>query len=269
MRKSLLFMGAIIAAVIFWSALSNAAHSPGGKTGSPGDGSSCTVCHAGTPQTASSTWISHNIPASGYVPGHTYTITLTGTHNGVQRFGFEFTAEDAKSNKSGSFIITNSTETELVNMSHAVSHTGNGLTPSNNSKSWTFDWTAPAATTGDVTFYAALNAANGDNGAGGDVIYLTNLTVTEDVSSGINSAPAKDIVSIFPNPANDFLNIRSNQNISGNIKVLNIAAKVLISKMPDGNSPLYKLDISDLASGVYFVQINTDDAQITRRFIKR
>jgi hypothetical protein len=150
--------------------------SPGGRTGSPGDNNNCTACHSGTPQSATG-WITSDIPASGYVAGETYTITATGTHTGVVKFGFELTAEDGSDNKVGDFTITNSTETKLVNQNNAVTHTANGTTPSGNNKTWSMDWTAPDEATGEVTFWAAFNAANGDGGNSGDVIYLTSTSV--------------------------------------------------------------------------------------------
>jgi PKD repeat protein len=153
--------------------------SPGGKTGSPGDGNAtCTQCHTGTPVTVTG-WITSNIPASGYVPGQTYTITATATHTGAVLFGFEMTAENASNNKTGTFIITNATQTQLVNNNKSVTHTQNGTTPSGNSKSWSVNWTAPAAGTGNVTFYGAFNAANGNGGSSGDVIYKTSTLVPE------------------------------------------------------------------------------------------
>jgi len=154
--------------------------SPGGKTGSPGDGANCTQCHTGTPQSASG-WITTNIPAMGYTPGQTYTITVTGTHSGVGKFGFETTAESSGGSKKGTFIITDAVQTQLTNSNHAVTHTSAGTTPSGNSKTWTFDWTAPAAGTGNITFYAAFNAANGNGNNQGDVIYLTSTSVSEEV----------------------------------------------------------------------------------------
>jgi len=153
--------------------------SPGGRTGSPGDsGQNCTGCHSGSPQSASN-WITTNIPPSGYVPGQTYTITATGTHSGVVRFGFELTAENSAGAKVGTFIITNATQTKLVNQNKAVTHLSGGTTPSGNTKTWSMNWTAPAQGTGPITFYAALNAANGNGNNSGDVIYLTSTTVLE------------------------------------------------------------------------------------------
>jgi hypothetical protein len=153
--------------------------SPGGKTGSPGDGlANCTQCHAGTPQSATG-WITTNIPAEGYTPGQTYIITATGTHPGVGKFGFESTVEDVAGNKVGNLIITSPTQTQFTNNNSAITHTQAGNIPEGNSKTWTFNWTAPAAGTGEVSFYGAFNAANGTGNTQGDVIYLTNTSVSE------------------------------------------------------------------------------------------
>lgn len=268
MRNSLLIIGAVALSVILWSASPYAAHSPGGKTGSPADGSNCTQCHAGSPQTISN-WITTNIPSSGYVPGQTYTITLTGTHTGVSRFGFELTAEDSKSNKVGTFTITNSTETGLTNGSHAVTHTGNGLTPTNNTKTWSFEWTAPAAGTGDVKFYAALNAANGDQSAGGDVIYLTNTQVIEDVNASIEGAEANSHLKLYPNPASDVLNISYPATDDYQLKIMDIAGKELIIRQLHAGQINLKLDMGELEPGVYFVQITEGDRQIVKRIVKQ
>lgn len=153
--------------------------SPGGKTGSVGDGgATCTQCHVGTAQSQSG-WITSDIPAEGYEPGNTYTITATGTHTGVVKFGFELTAENTAGAKKGTLILTNTTRTKFTNGTSAVTHTADGNTPSGNSNSWTMDWTAPAAGTGQIKFYAAFNAANGNGNNTGDQIYTSFLTVNE------------------------------------------------------------------------------------------
>lgn len=153
--------------------------SPGGKTGSPGDGgATCTQCHGGS-ATFQEGWITSDIPVDGYMPGETYTITATGTHAGVGRFGFELTSEDATNTKVGTIMVTNATETQLVNGNNSITHTNSGFTPNGDMKSWSFDWTAPAEGTGEVTFYAAFNAANGNGNNQGDVIYRSEYAVSE------------------------------------------------------------------------------------------
>lgn len=71
------FVLAAVPAFIALFASSNG--SPGGRSGSPGDNNqTCTACHSGTAVNQTG-WISTNIPASGYVAGQTYQLTLNGT----------------------------------------------------------------------------------------------------------------------------------------------------------------------------------------------
>ena len=152
--------------------------SPGGKSGSIGDGgSTCTQCHSGSAQSQTD-WITTNIPEEGFTAGMTYTIVATGTHDGVSKFGFELTAEDGFGAKVGSFSITEPSRTKFTNANHAVTHTSGGTSVSGNSNTWSMDWTAPSDLS-VVKFYAAFNAANGNGSSTGDIIYTTSSTYDE------------------------------------------------------------------------------------------
>jgi hypothetical protein len=183
--------------------------SPGGKSGSPGDnGSTCVDCHTGTVNPVSG-WISTNIPITGYVPGNTYTITLTGTHNGVVKFGFEVTAEDVNGTKVGTLILTDPVQTKFTNGTATVTHTSSGNTPSGNTKTWTVDWTAPTAGTGNVGLYAAINAANGNGNNSGDV-QLELWDISGINREGYFASTGSNIIDLSSRPAGVyFLNIRS------------------------------------------------------------
>lgn len=190
----------VLGIYLIWFFLnSNSAGSPGGKTGSPGDGSvKCTQCHVVTATTVQN-WITHNIPITGYIPGNTYTITATGTHTGVVKFGFELTAEDAANVKTGSFTLINTGQTRFTNNNKAVTHTLQGTLPSGNSKTWSMNWTAPPGNAGNIRFFAAFNAANGTGTTSGDKIYLSNTTITPDVTAGasipnIVSCPGSEVL---------------------------------------------------------------------------
>lgn len=152
--------------------------SPGGQSGSPIDGSDCTSCHAGPAASQEEGWITTNIPAEGYMSGATYTITAMGTHSGVVKFGFELTAENT-GGKVGTLAVIESARTQLTNGNNAITHTAGGTAPSGNSNTWTMDWTAPAEGEGPVTFYSSFNAANGNGGNSGDIIYKSSTTVNE------------------------------------------------------------------------------------------
>jgi hypothetical protein len=156
--------------------------SPGGKTGSTGDGgTTCTQCHTGN-ATSQSGWISSNISADGYIAGETYIITVTGTHSAVVKMGFELTSETLDGTKIGDWEIADVARTKFTNSNQiAVTHTSAGTSPSGNTNSWTVNWTAPIAGSGDIILNAAVNAANGNGVTSGDVIYTSMTTISEAV----------------------------------------------------------------------------------------
>jgi hypothetical protein len=162
--------------------LSSSSGAPAGRTGSPGDGNlTCAVsgCHLPGPTPATMAgWITSNIPASGYVPGNTYTITATATRPNHVRFGFEVSPQSITGTLLGTLIITNTTETQLVGANKYVTHKLAGTTGAG-SKTWNFNWTAPVAGTGSVTFYGAFNVANNSGNSSGDTIYKSTLVISE------------------------------------------------------------------------------------------
>jgi hypothetical protein len=212
----------------------NQSGSIGGKTGSPGDsGATCVECHTGGPATAVSGWITTSIPAAGYTPGQTYQITATGTHSGVSRFGFELTAENTSGGKVGTLIITQPARTQLTNNGNAVTHTFNGTNPTGNSNSWSMNWTAPPTDIGQVRFYAAFNAANGDGNTTGDVIYVSSLFV--------NAAQPPSLLSVVPNQTQQGQNVvmsitGQNTTWAGtnpNVRIRNVANSNIIYTAED------------------------------------
>ena len=157
--------------------------SPGGKTGSPGDGgATCTQCHAGTAQPQGGL-ISTTVPFSGYEPGETYTVTVSANMSGISKYGFELTAESNGGVKQGTFSVTDPARVKKVNGGKAVTHTSGGTVASGGSISWSVDWTAPAAGTGQVTFYTAVNATNSNGSTSGDQIYTGSRMVSEHVAN--------------------------------------------------------------------------------------
>jgi len=163
--------------------ISNSAAPPASRTGSPGDGgNNCSGCHGGLAVSNQVGWINSNIPGTGYIPGDTYTITISGTHTGVSKFGFECVVEDALANSVGTLVATDVVKTQLIGNSKYIAHTTAGLTPVGSTNTWSFDWIAPITGTGTVTFFVALNAANGNGGFGGDKIYTSSLTIQENTN---------------------------------------------------------------------------------------
>src|SRR3954471_2995515 len=84
-------------------ALGMSAGAPAGCSGAPSDMTTCKQggCHSGNPITIVSGWITSAIPAAGYTPGQTYTITATASYAGLSKFGFEISPQDAQGNVLG------------------------------------------------------------------------------------------------------------------------------------------------------------------------
>ena len=182
MKKTNFFITVVISiAILFYPERSNSLStgSPGGKTGSPSDVSDCTGCHSNT-SIGSGATITTNIPSTGYTPGTMYTITATINNSASALNGFEVTSEENTNNtKTGTFFITNATQTQLTNSGTAVTHKPGG----NSNTTWDFDWEAPNIGTGDVTFYGAFIEAGYPAGNSGDVFNAYTLSINESAAS--------------------------------------------------------------------------------------
>lgn len=209
----------VIALPIVLLVLANNSGSPGGYSGSVGDNNeTCTACHSGTAITQTN-WITTTIPAEGYTPLQTYQITVTGTHAGAAKIGFELTAENSSNQKVGTFTITNATRTKLINQNKSVTHTSSGVSPTTGTNTWSVNWTAPSTNVGQIRFYTAVNAANGNSTTSGDVIYKS--------SQFVNAFVPATLASIVPNSA-----------IQGETKIVTITGQ---NTLWAGTVPVVKL----------------------------
>ncbi len=153
---------------------------PTGVTGAPSE-VNCTDCHfGGGPNTGGGTLSITGLPAT-YTAGQEITVTVTISQSGRSRFGFELTAINDGGNAAGTISVTDTTRTQELtgpNGRMYISHTAAGTNPTGaGTNSWSFKWTAPATSTGKVTFYAAGNAANNDGAQTGDLIYTTSASI--------------------------------------------------------------------------------------------
>jgi hypothetical protein len=104
---------------------------------------------------------------------------------------------------------------------------------------------------------------NGNNGT------IQNSLVVGNYQNGAYScdltASAKELslstISVYPNPANDFLNIASDLPIK-QIQIINISGAVVQNEVDESFS------IQELQSGVYFLHILTDSGMKQTKFIK-
>ena len=70
---------------------------------------------------------------------------------------------------------------------------------------------------------------------------------------------------LYPNPAQDIINIKTNSNINM-IKVYNNSGQI-IRKYTDGLSNNNQLDISDLPNGLYYLVIETSEGIVSKKLL--
>lgn len=229
-----------------------------GHTGSPGDSlKNCTKCHGGDAINVDG-WVLSNIPNEGYLPGNRYTIKAINFESGATRFGFQASPQDLKGNLLGKIIVTDSITTQLTGGDKYITYTANGI-ESQDSMVWNFDWIAPAAGTGDVTFYAGFNS-NFNNHKDNDKTFLSQLTVKEKISSSVSDL--SEIISefkIFPNPTSDFVsvNLDLKEKTRVAIDISDLSCKQVSSLVDEDLSGNYskQFSISQLANGTYLVRL--------------
>jgi len=151
------------------------AQPPAGYTGAPPDNMTCAQCH--TSQGSGSLTLQFGEGTFNYVPGQTYDLEVLIQDTGQQRFGFSMTArlEDQPSVATGSW-----TAGERNTVYDAGNHIGHSNAPfGEGSQAFRMMWTAPAENVGDIVFYAAANAANGNFSNGpGDNVYTARMVVS-------------------------------------------------------------------------------------------
>lgn len=114
----------------------------------------------------------------------------------------------------------------------------------------------------------------GDAAAGLD--FISKLTSGSEITyrrdcntSGICIQDLYKMISVYPNPANDFLYVdfAAIGDIDANYFISDITGRVL-NTSNFSSKAVNKIDVSSLPSGVYFLKIKTKDNEFVKKFIK-
>ncbi|MDB9883420.1 T9SS type A sorting domain-containing protein, partial [Bacteroidia bacterium] len=128
--------------------------------------------------------LTSNFTGGGYIPDSTYTITLTYTHTGKSKFGYQLTCLDGNNAMAGSFSLISGNNKSSMNSTTVsggtrsyMNHTSSG-TSGSGGNTWSFKWTAPSTNKGTITFYTVVNATNSAGGNTGDIIIAREFDIT-------------------------------------------------------------------------------------------
>jgi hypothetical protein len=85
---------------------------------------------------------------------------------------------------------------------------------------------------------------------------------------GVNDVNSANLVSIVPNPASNEITIGLKEAVEADIRLFDVAGKLVIFQPDVMIENTHTLDISGLGTGLYFVRINSSLGTITKRIIK-
>ncbi len=272
MKKTLFVLILLFFVVLFFvsnNAKSYDSGAPDGFTGSPSNGQTCVMCHSGAPVSVLSNVISNNIPTSGYVPGNTYSFTAQINRFGHSVFGFQISPQDNSGNVLGTLVDVDF-ETQITGFGTYITHTVSGISGVN-SKTWSFDWIAPSAGTGSVTFYGAFNVTNGNGTSGGDSIFTSTLTINENTVS-IEENLIQERIGIYPNPISDYFMLDVKE-LEGEMKltIYNLSGEKCFEentiKIIKGEESKKIIFDHKLLAGTYLVEIVVKNKKYIKKII--
>lgn len=106
---------------------------------------------------------------------------------------------------------------------------------------------------------------------GGNNIFIDDINLSGATSTGIAEIINKNSISVYPNPAENNLNIDLDliKNSDVEINITDVTGKIVFnktSKLSKGENKL-NIETAGLASGLYFVQVNADSNFVTTKKI--
>lgn len=239
-------------------AITNSSGAPQGSSGSPAsNGNTCarSGCHNGPAISTETVSISTDIPATGFAENTNYKIDITADAGGrnVNRMGFQASVEAATgSGFAGTVSVSNSTDTRKSG--NYITHQFAGTTPSNGTKTWSFDWNSGTAAD-QATVYAAVNFANNNGGTSGDVIATQTLVLNKQNNIGL-SAQSLNTLQLYPNPVQNQAILATAESVSGPLQVFDSQGKLQLTV--DAKNKLdalhWQLDFQELSAGTYFLK---------------
>ena len=86
-------------------------------------------------------------------------------------------------------------------------------------------------------------------------------------NNGVGDYALEDNVTVYPNPTKDVVNVQCTMNNVQSVEVFDVFGKLITTTNVIDN--LTRINVSDLAPGMYFVRVATDKGAVTKAFVKK
>ena len=103
----------------------------------------------------------------------------------------------------------------------------------------------------------------------GNLVAFAEVAFSGVETLGVTDSVLAEAISLYPNPASDIINISNNLNVElENITVYDMNGRIVIQHIVTNNSGNQVINVSELSSGIYVVQIKSTQAHTIKRIIK-
>lgn len=224
------------------------------RTGSPVATNGCTQCHGGSGNTTISVELKdgNGNTVTEYEPGANYIYEVVLENAALNNYGFQTVALVDSDNSNAGTMTANSSNAKVVQLNNRTYGDHNGISSSG---TFVMDWTAPAAGTGDVSFYANGIAANNNGSTSGDVPTSPTLIRVEEAQPVSSEEFIVDSWNVYPNPVQDELNIQHNFS-NAHLTVFTLTGKKVLEQPLISNQ---SVNVDHLKSGFYIVNVNVNN----------
>lgn len=265
MKNQWCFLILLLSGFTYLILLGNSAGAPAQTTGAPSE-ATCgrSGCHSVVENIGDAT-VSLNYGTGDltYIPDEVYPITIEMTKllNDAKN-GFQIVALDSMNKNAGTWELVDEAVTQirfgasLADRAY-VTHTRAG----NVLSSWAMNWVAPMEDIGPVTFYLAVNDADGNGSRVGDDIYMTNLSVSSNKTTSTEAHLLRQI-SIYPNPAKHFIAIQS-----PDLSILQAKLYTATGHLIQQQSFPTRLDVSNHPIGLYLLELHTSNGILLEKVL--
>ncbi len=127
---------------------------------------------------------------------------------------------------------------------------------------YTFNYTVPASYDID-RIHVAVVVIDAETG------YILNSNSAYVGNLGVNNPAINSGFSVYPNPANDIVNLQFNQDGKFAVKVYDVTGKEVLAKAPEflTSNAVSSLNVSSLSQGIYIISIEGESQSFSQKLI--